>query len=367
MDNEKVSGSVLLDRPIPLELHLLAGWKEIPVRENNEPLVPLGPFSDNDEVFTHAIYFAEKKDSPYPASSLEGSLITMFVRQDVAQRLKKAQSLLPKGMHLIALDTYRKLEVQQSLYDVYSNGLKELHPDLSTEQIAAETQKFVSVPSTNPDRPSPHNTGGAVDLAIFKLSDEIETRVQNINQEISRLGDNEWAKVYRLEMRKIGLIEQNMQPLDFGTRFDHAGERAALNYYEKLAQERPLTEGDQKIRDNRRLLYNVMREVGFQPYQDEWWHYNSPKSQMGAKSAGLNYAEYGSIDLSSENEKFEMMRRQHWLGSTRIFNNDIGPKFGIYPFSPVMLAAKAGVRESGDLRNTNWPTAEIIKPTEKAA
>lgn len=163
-------------------------------------------------------------------------------------------------------------------------------------------------------------------------------------------------------MRKIALIERNMELLNFGTKFDHGGIEASLNYFEKLAQQRPLTDEEQAAQKNRRILYNVMASVGMQPYEDEWWHYNSPKSQMGAKIAGLSLAEYGARSLSPENQKHEMVRRMHWLGSQHIYNGSLGSKLGIYPPTPELVAARQGVLEVGNIRNTNAPLAAVIKP-----
>lgn len=349
--------------PIPIEIHSVAGWKEVPLKENREPLVPVGPFSVYDSIYAHSIYFGEKSDSPYPSGALEGSLITMFVREEVAKQLKAAQDLLPQGMHLIVFDTYRTLNVQQSLYDSYSNELKVLHPEWDEEKLSTETQKYVSIPSINPSRPSPHNTGGSVDLAIYKLPKEVEQQVQELNKQLARLGESDWQQSYLLEMKKIALIETNMELLNFGTKYDHGDIEASLNYLEKVSKDRALSEDEQKALNNRRLLYHVMTTVGFEPYEDEWWHYNSKKSQMGAKAAGLDQAEYGAMQLSSENNKHEMMRRMHWLGSIRIFNGGIATKLGnIFPPTPELISAQLGVREVGDIRNTKSPLAAVIKP-----
>ncbi|MCL5090853.1 MAG: D-alanyl-D-alanine carboxypeptidase family protein, partial [Patescibacteria group bacterium] len=338
---------LFLESPIPLEFLPLSGWKDVPIQENGESLVALGSFSNSVEIFTHGIYFGEKADSPYSFGSLNGGLITMFVRQGVAEQLKEAQRRLTKGMHLIVYDAYRTLAVQQSLYDQYFSGLKTFHFTWTKDQLSSETQKFVSIPSVNPCQPSPHNTGGAVDVAIFKLPEKIEIVVQKIDQELVQLGEKSWQRVYQLEMRKIGLIEMNMQLLDFGTRFDFAGIEASVNYFEKLAVVRKLSSKEEEIQKNRRLLYNLMKAVGFEPYEDEWWHYNSKKSQMGAKIAGLNYAEYGPIALSADNLEYEKMRSGHWLGSIKIFEKGI---------SPEKSAAEAGVLEVGDIRKTKSPS-----------
>ena len=40
-------------KPIPLELLSVEGWKDIPIVENNEPLVPLGSCSSYSDIFTN--------------------------------------------------------------------------------------------------------------------------------------------------------------------------------------------------------------------------------------------------------------------------------------------------------------------------
>src|SRR5690606_26751166 len=59
-------------------------------------------------------------------------------------------------------------------------------------------------------------------------------------------------------------------------------------------------------------------KAGLEPYADEWWHYNDPASQMGAKVAGREYAQYGAIEMSDENIQYERMRKQHHLNSVRL-------------------------------------------------
>ncbi len=263
-------------RPIPSELPSVAGWKEIPIRENGELLISLGPFSDYHEIFTNSIYFGERTDSPYSTDPLKaeeplcGSLLTMFVREGVAKQLSEAQQLLPAGLHLIVFDTYRTLEVQQSLFDKYLGELKKQNPNWGQEQLLAETQKYVSIPSEDPNKPSPHNTGGAVDVAIFRLPKEANKRIEKIDKQLKLLGNSDWQEAYRLEMERISLINEQARLLEFGTPFDYGGKEAALNFFERLSAERKLYGEEVTARDNRRILFNVMTAAGFEPYEDEW-------------------------------------------------------------------------------------------------
>jgi D-alanyl-D-alanine dipeptidase len=290
---------------IPVNAGQVKGWKDIPIRDKGraDPLVPLGPLSrEAGTLMTSSVYFGEHDTSPYARSEnkLKGSLLTLFVRQSVARRLLFAEQLLPAGYHLIVFDAYRPYGVQKSLYDFYRQQLKRSYPGMSDEALELETQKYVSLPSQDPARPSPHNTGGAVDVAIIKT----------------------------------GAAHRKSKMLNFGTAFDHGGERAALAYYEsKIAMGEVLAGEDVQACNNRRLLFAVMTKAGFQPYFAEWWHFNALESQMGAAAAGLDYATFGAINPIESNMAHE---------NTRL----------------VIHRAK-GVGSDGD-----WPT-EIIAPSEE--
>lgn len=296
--------------PIPLELPSVAGWKEIPVENDpNDVLVPLGSLSPEfKDVYTSSIYAGERTDSPYNGEDrLGGALETIFVRRSVACKLKLAQAYLPPNLKLAVFDAYRPLEVQQSLYDHYYASLQRLQPDWTDEELSAETQKYVSIPSQNETRPSPHNTGGAVDLAIIQVPDEELERLAEYDSWLTRFSP---ANHWEIDAKKARLLSERTKLLNFGTPFDFGGTEAALNYYEVLAQERPLSESEIEARNNRRLLYNLMKKVGLEPYTDEWWHYNAPESQMGAKTAGKRIATFGKAVLTAENLAFEEHRKR---------------------------------------------------------
>ena len=66
------------------------------------------------------------------------------------------------------------------------------------------------------------------------------------------------------------IVDEFGQELDMGTVFDHFGDAAFPEYYEK----EPKTEKELEIRQNRRLLYYSMIDAGFIPDSVEWWHFN---------------------------------------------------------------------------------------------
>jgi len=316
---ELIQSSPELHNPIP-ELPALAGWKEIPIVETDksrEPLVPLGMFSDHATILTSSTYADEHNNSPY-RSGLEGSEIALFAREGVAEKLDTAAALLPRGKYLMVMDGYRSLQVQGSLFEQYSQNLIEQHPDWTDEEISTETQKYVSIPSTDPTKPSPHNTGASIDTVIIEVNDAVQAEIEAIDEQLSSLDEADWQTDYLLEMKKNELLRRNGTMLNFGTRFDYGGPEAGLRYLEEKAASQQLTTDEQTALENRRLLFTVMTSAGFEPYADEWWHYNDPASQMGAKIAGREFAEYGAASLSEDNQAFADMRETHHRNATAI-------------------------------------------------
>jgi D-alanyl-D-alanine dipeptidase len=84
----------------------------------------------------------------------------------VAKKLIEAAEELPGNLSLVILDGWRPTEVQAALFNEYKSILKQQFSGKKEEDLDREVAKFVSVPSVNPLRPSPHLTGGAVDLSI---------------------------------------------------------------------------------------------------------------------------------------------------------------------------------------------------------
>jgi D-alanyl-D-alanine dipeptidase len=318
----------LLEQPIPRETASRDGWKEVPIVEplRPEPMIALGPFSDYADIYTSSIYFGEHANSPYEESTFSDSMISLHVREGVAEQLRIAQSYLPEDTFLIVLDAYRPIELQAQLYTSYFDELKKQEPTWSNEKISEETQRFVSLPmnkTIDPDTHfiSPHNTGGAVDVALFRLPSEIATEVRTIDAEVHGIkrDDSQWKRNYELQMRKTALIQNHGEALDFGTKIDQSGKIAALNYYELLEQQRPLQLKEKTAQRSRRMLYNTMTLAGFEGFADEWWHYNSEKTQMGAKQSGITVAEYGAGTMLDANRWHEHKRKIQRDGSITLF------------------------------------------------
>jgi len=177
------------------------------------------------------------------------------LREGVVERLLKAKKNLPKGWNFKIWDGYRPLSIQEKLY----KGLWDLrvaeNPSLDEAGLKESVEKFVAFPSYDAKKPSPHNTGGAVDLTI---------------------------------------INSRGEELPMGSEFDEFHERSYGNYFDI---EPGSIDGMAGIyRENRLVLKEILKEEGFAPYKWEWWHF-SYGNQDWAEFCGESVAIYGSKEL----------------------------------------------------------------------
>lgn len=244
------------DRPIPKNAGVVDGWQNTPIVEKDEPLVQIGTPNSFPDLITIPIYSYISAQSPYRDEFIIPSAKqSIHVRESIARQLQYARELLPNGYRLVILDGYRPSEVQETLRNQFTNELITRRPNLDRYNIERISNKYVSKASVDPSCPSPHATGGAVDVTIIKD--------------------------YRM--------------LDFGTAFDSASKKSALRYFEENSNEENI-----EARTNRRLLFWVMKGAGFAGYEHEWWHFNSINTQMGAVASGNKTASLGYIEAPNE-------------------------------------------------------------------
>ncbi|MEC9484229.1 MAG: M15 family metallopeptidase [Halomonas sp.] len=192
----------------------------------------------------------------YARQGIPGAVAECYVREGVYRRLLAVARSLPPGLQLVVLDGWRPWRVQQYLFDTLYEAIRTHHGEAEEEELLARTREFVAVPSRDPLAPSPHLTGGAVDVTLCDAD---------------------------------GLL------LDMGTLFDEAvsaSHSAALEQYaghdERLLQ----------ARDHRRLLFHAMHAQGFTNLPSEWWHYDFG-DQLWAHYGGHGQALYGPAELDT--------------------------------------------------------------------
>ncbi len=170
--------------------------------------------------------------SAYYHEGIAGSLQAVYTRQSILRKLHELLSMLPDYLGILVLDAWRPIMVQESLRHNFRAELVLEHPDFSDFQIDEILNQFVAKPSQNPIAPSPHLTGGSIDLTLFDITTNSE--------------------------------------LDMGTSFDAMDEASWSHYFEDNAEHFDA----QEIRDHRRILINGMIAVGFSNLPSEWWHFD---------------------------------------------------------------------------------------------
>jgi len=230
---------------IPVLPHSLDGWQAIPIIECSEKLVSLSELSSRYRIVVHPQYHIRGASRAIP---------DCLVRESVANKLITASQLLPSNLQLVIWDAWRPIKVQKTLFDQYMADLRHKYPDTDGESLIVEASTFVSLPSKNPNSPSPHNTGGAVDLSI---------------------------------------ISEDGEYLEMGTDFDDFSPRANTRYFEDIFSENVASANELMYLQNRRLLHFVMINAGFTSYPHEWWHYDYG-DQFWAALSGEPAAIYGS-------------------------------------------------------------------------
>jgi zinc D-Ala-D-Ala dipeptidase len=207
---------------IPLFNDSFCDWKEIVIDDNQEKLISLREI--NSKIVISPQYYY---------NNIIGAVNDCFVRESIAKKLNYVANHLPKSYKLVVFDGWRPFKVQQNLFDNYNSIIKLQFPQLSHEEVNSITTQYVSLPSTNIAHPSPHITGGAIDLSLLDENDEL---------------------------------------VNMGTKFDDFTECAKTDYFEGHQEMQDIVSIE--IRENRRVLFYSMLDQGFTNYPFEWWHYD---------------------------------------------------------------------------------------------
>lgn len=173
----------------------------------------------------------------YVDLGLEGANSNMTTRLAVKEQLLLALRSLPPGHEFWVFDAFRSRQTQLALFQFIYRQQSKLHPLESDKKIWQLTRQFVAHPDeTSRFAIPPHNSGGAVDLTLAF----------------------------------------NGTPLDMGTEFDEVSPFSETVAFEKpWNKSTPFSEERWRaICENRRLLFNTMKSVGFVNYVEEWWHYD---------------------------------------------------------------------------------------------
>lgn len=210
-------------------------WQQVPIEACTEALESV----TGDRLLAHSVY----RERGYP-----NALDQVWLRATLCQRIAAASELLPDGCSFILLDGWRPVALQTTLYNQYRQDIAE-NTGLAGEALEEETQRFIKLPSIDANCPSPHITGGAVDLTLAKHG----------------------------------------KALDMGGEYDELSDRSSTDFYEQRSDNEPY----HTFRNRRRILCSVMTYVGFSNYPEEWWHFDMGNQLHHARVGGA--ARYGPI------------------------------------------------------------------------
>lgn len=175
----------------------------------------------------------------YFRQNYPGTSDTVYLRSALAVQLQRVLEALPETVGIYLFDGYRSIETQWALYHEFVAEIQQQHPDWSETAVIEEALKFVSHPTDTNRFPVPlHNTGGAIDLTLFDVA----------------TGEH-W---------------------DMGTEIDALTSLSFSDFFESAFDPQyQISEARwQRIRANRRMLFQHMIAAGFVNFRNEWWHYD---------------------------------------------------------------------------------------------
>jgi D-alanyl-D-alanine dipeptidase len=229
--------------PIPQFNGYVEQWKSIPIVECGQPLICLNDIQKtNVNIICSPMYYAQ---------GLDGSSEQMFIREGATSALIKGSELLPFGYKLIIYDAYRSPESQKALFERERLTMKNKFPNFTSDEIDSLIQQYVALPSWDKLQPSPHGSGGAIDLSILKPNGDV---------------------------------------LEMGTEVDSLDETSHTGYFMDSSDIDKII-----FHRNRQFLYDVMIEAGFTNYPGEWWHFDFGNRTYAAIKGERN-AIYGLPD-----------------------------------------------------------------------
>lgn len=245
------------------------GYSELPIDTThlkfNEPLVDIADYGLAGQAYYSRPNAAT--DQPVPGLSTN-----MYLRQSLAETLAKINTSLRNPIftdffggevELYVEDALRSVSLQTRLHDELIPALlRDNHPDMSDEEVGERIKDLIAVPSADPKKPSPHATGGALDIIL------------------------------RYKQDTMGYVEGSQVPM--GHSDADISERILPDYFEL---HEPQSDEDERTQRNRRAYYAIMSgqafgvDSGLVCNPTEWWHWGRG-DQLSAKASGKEAAYY---------------------------------------------------------------------------
>lgn len=223
-------------------------------------------------------YYA--KPNNMTGETLPGVPDAPLVRLDIAKRLIVAENLLrtdPDVREALGAparlkidDALRPYQVQKFAYEVaWPMAFRQVNPNITDEEIADELPKYVAKPNSNLT-PTPHLTGGAVDVGLVNL----ET-----NEKFDR-------------GHKGGAIKGTAYP-DFHEGYHLTPGQSDI---ENIVGQADVASENSEVVLGRRVLHWAMSKAGLYVNPNEIWYYGKG-DPLSEYVSGSNKPYYGVAEL----------------------------------------------------------------------
>ena len=100
---------------------------------------------------------------------------------------------------------------------------------------------------------------------LAKAAKKIRVSAPSLSHILQKLENEVGSPLFERRRGRLYLNDKG-EELEMGTLFDEFNEKTETDYFEH-------NDGE-TIRNNRRLLYNIMVSAGFTNLPSEWWHYD---------------------------------------------------------------------------------------------
>jgi D-alanyl-D-alanine dipeptidase len=251
------------------------GYNELPIDVTNpkfnEPVVNIADFG----IAGQGYY---SRPNAATGTEVPGVPTELFLRQSVAETLASINLALndPKfteffgsEVELYVEDALRSVSLQTKLHDeLFPSLIRQQNPDMSNEEVESRIKDMIALLSTDSLKPSPHATGGALDI-ILRYKQSTPMFVDGGEVPMGHIDGDTSTHIYP-------------------------------DYYE---QNPPLTDLDKLAQKNRRAYYAIMTgaasgtDTGFINNPTEWWHWGRG-DQLSAKVHGDKSAYYSLAESS---------------------------------------------------------------------
>lgn len=247
------------------------GYSQLPIDALhplfNESVVNVNEYEIAGQAYYSRSNLATKK-------AVDGVKAAPYLRNSVAETLVIINALLAQpaitkffggDIELWVEDALRPASLQDRLYNqVFPDLIREQNPGISHEAMQERRKHLIAVPSLDPLRPSPHATGGVLDLAL------------------------------RFKQTTTAFVKGSQ--IEFGHMDGDTSERANPDYYEQHNPQNE-NENERTARRHRRAFYAIMTgkvfgvDSGLVNNPTEWWHWGRG-DQLSAKVHGDSSAYY---------------------------------------------------------------------------